>query len=187
MLIALFLAAAPAAASPPPSPPPVPRALRPWTTDRHVQPSSLVHLTVHDPAAARYLTFALFDDPQPLGLRVVRASGRYDDVPRQPVVQVTFEQCPGLRGNLEALARLPVPPFFLEGMSARPALAAPNQLTYRLEGHSRLPDGQRGQLQLEERGSDRVRPGAIAAWSETLVRDFEQCVQRVIAAEGAGS
>lgn len=182
MLIALLLAAAQVAAPTPPVPP----ALRPWTTNRHVQPSSLLHLTVHDPAASRHLTFALFDDPQPLGLRIVRHSGRYEDVPRQPSVQVTFAQCPGLRGNFEALARMPVPPFFLQGASARPALASPNQLTYRLEGHSRRPDGQRGQLQLEERGSDGVPPGAIAIWSEALVRDFERCVQAVLATEGAG-
>ena len=186
MLIALLLAVAPPAAPSVQSPPPVPRALRPWTTARHVHPSSLFHLTVHDPAAARYLTFALFDDPQPLGLRIVRHSGRYGDVPRQPGLQVTFAQCPGLRGNFEALARLPVPPFFLQGASARPALAAPNQLTYRLEGVSRQPAGQHGRLRLEERGSDGVPPGAIALWSEALARDFERCVQTSLSAEGSG-
>ncbi len=185
MLIALMLAAAPPAAPPPPTPQAAPPALRPWTTSAHYFPSSLVHVMVHDPAARRYLTFSLYGYPDSLGHRVVRTSGRYEDVARQPSYQVTFAQCPDLRANFEALVRLPLPPLFLEGVSARPALATPNQLIYRIEGQGRLPAGQSSRLHFEERGSDGVRPGAFARWSETLVRDFEQCVQRVIAAEGA--
>jgi hypothetical protein len=185
MLIALMLATAPPVAPPSSSPQAAPPALQPWTTRAHYIPSSLVHVMVHDPAARRYLTFTLYDYPDSLGHRVVRTSGRYEDVPRQPSYQLTFAQCPGLRANFEALVRLPLPSLFLEGVSARPALATPNQLIYRIEGRGRLPGGQRGMLHFEERGSDSVRPGAFARWSETLVRDFEQCVQRVIAAEGA--
>jgi len=184
MLIALLLAAAPPATSSP-VPTPVPPALRHWTTQAHIIPSSLVHIMVHDPAAARYLTFTLYDYPASLGHRIVRTSGRYEDAPREATLQVTFDQCPGLRRNFEMLARMRLPPIFLEGISTRPALAAPNRLIYRFEGRSRLPDGQVGVIHFEEHGSDGVRPGAFALWSETLVRDFEQCVQRVIAAAGA--
>lgn len=177
MLLELLLAAAQAPASLPSVPP----ALRPWTTARHYTPSSRVHLAIHDPAAGRHLTFSVYDYPRALGPRVVRSSSRYEDS-----VQLTLAQCPSLRANLETLARLPVPPLFLEGVSARRAFAEPNRLIYRIEGHARYPAGQGGRLVLEERRTDRARPGAIAAWSETLARDFEQCVQAVLSAEGAG-
>lgn len=171
MLLGLLLAA-----SLQPQPQPAPH--RPWNNASHLPRPSLFSLTAFD-APSRVVTTFIFrlEGGDYVVDRDIGRLGR-DGVEGRTTRELPASRCPGLRTSLETVARLPMPPPFVEGMSARPSALPANRSSYELDGSAIYPSGQRGSLRLTSAGSDGAAPSPLEAWSRSLMRTFQDCADR---------